>query len=118
MSALFTYMGTKRRIAEQVASVIDTGKKGPMLDLFAGMSSVGFAVMPKRNVWCNDVQHFAHNVAKATFTSKQAPQLTAATTLAVIDLAARNESKLEARFKDWLKFEEDGLSAGSFRKVV
>jgi adenine-specific DNA-methyltransferase len=117
MSIAFTYMGTKRRIANHVAEIIDGARRGPLLDLFAGMSSVGLAVMPRRNLWCNDVQHFAHTVAKATFTSRTAPLLTAAKTLAILDFAARNQSKLKLQFSDELSAEDDLLNSSNLRKV-
>ncbi|MGE5501975.1 MAG: DNA adenine methylase [Ignavibacteriales bacterium] len=67
MSFYYSYMGTKRSIASTIALRMEELQPGPLLDLFAGMSAVGAAVMPKRQVWCNDVQHYAHQVAQSLF---------------------------------------------------
>ena len=75
MTLGFTYMGTKRQIAGQVAEVISQAPSGPLLDVFAGMSSVGKAVAPERPVWCNDIQYFAYNVARSYFTARHPPKL-------------------------------------------
>lgn len=65
----FTYMGTKHRIADEVAEIISTEADGPVLDLFAGISAVGRALVGEHPVWCNDIQQFAFNVTAALFTS-------------------------------------------------
>jgi len=75
MNSSFTYMGTKHRISDQVADIICRSPDGPILDLFAGVSAVGKALIEERPVWCNDIQHFAFNVAGAFFTSKSGARL-------------------------------------------
>lgn len=62
-------MGTKRKIAQSVAQIVDSHSRGPFLDLFAGMCAVSTAIGYSRAVWCNDVQTFAATVASAFFTS-------------------------------------------------
>ncbi len=76
MTIDFTYMGTKRQIAGQVAEVISRAPPGPLLDAFAGISAVGTAVEPERSVWCNDIQYFAYNVARSYFTARHPPKVT------------------------------------------
>ncbi len=76
MTLQFTYMGTKRQLASEIANVIAQAPDGPVLDAFAGMSAVGTAVGPERTVWCNDVQHFACSVATSFFTARFQPKLT------------------------------------------
>ncbi|CDZ73252.1 Modification methylase FokI [Neorhizobium galegae bv. orientalis] len=66
-------MGTKREIAPAVVDVINSAKEGVALDVFAGMCSVGEALAPHRQVWTNDVQVFAYEVATAVFTDCDLP---------------------------------------------
>ncbi|WP_024899488.1 DNA adenine methylase [Brucella rhizosphaerae] len=73
MGVNISYMGTKREIAPAVVDVIDSTRPGIALDLFAGMCSVGEALSAVRQVWTNDVQKFAYEVATAVFTDKGAP---------------------------------------------
>ncbi len=68
-----SYMGTKRQLAAFVSELVERSSPGPMLDVFAGMCAVGSAVAPKRQVWTNDLQHFAHAVASAHFCSSSPP---------------------------------------------
>jgi len=64
-------MGTKRELAPTVAEVICSAQDGAVLDLFSGMCSVGEAIGPKRQVWANDVQVFAYEVATALLTTSE-----------------------------------------------
>jgi adenine-specific DNA-methyltransferase len=73
MGVNISYMGTKRELAPTVVEVIDTAQPGTVLDVFSGMCSVAEALAPKRQVWTNDVQVFAHEVGAALFTSRDDP---------------------------------------------
>lgn len=66
-------MGTKRQLAGRVAGLVADCKNGIFLDLFSGMGVVGAAVAPARQVWSNDLQIFASEVAQACFCSQGAP---------------------------------------------
>jgi adenine-specific DNA-methyltransferase len=66
-------MGTKRALVPVVSEVIQRAQPGTLLDAFSGMCSVGEAVGASRQVWNNDVQIFASEVAKALFTSCHTP---------------------------------------------
>ncbi len=68
-----SYMGTKRALASRVSAVIAKAPPGPLLDLFSGICSIASTVAQTRNVWCNDVQHFASTVADSFFTSPILP---------------------------------------------
>jgi adenine-specific DNA-methyltransferase len=68
-----TYMGTKRALASAVADIARHAQPGILLDAFAGMCSVAEAVGATRQIWTNDVQRFACEVARAVFTSREAP---------------------------------------------
>jgi adenine-specific DNA-methyltransferase len=111
MRAAFTYMGTKRQIADDVAGVISSSRRGPLLDLFAGISVVGSSVAPGRQVWCNDVQHFAHTLATAIFTSRAGPFLHPDVIENVKKHARSNLNKLYREVGGWLDAEERALAS-------
>jgi adenine-specific DNA-methyltransferase len=67
MSLSISYMGTKRHLAPTVQRLARECKAGPMLDVFSGMCAIGRAVAPARQVWSNDLQYFASEVARALF---------------------------------------------------
>lgn len=73
MGIPISYMGTKRGLAPAVIELADKRPTGPLLDLFAGMCSVGAEASRKRPVWVNDLQVFASEVGLALFCSKSAP---------------------------------------------
>jgi len=73
LSLQISYMGTKRQLAPLVSDTILSCKDGPLMDLFSGMCAVGSEVGSSRQVWANDAQLFASNVAKAIFTSRDLP---------------------------------------------
>jgi adenine-specific DNA-methyltransferase len=111
-------MGTKQRLASQVAAIINDGPPGPLLDAFSGICAIGSAVVPTRQVWCNDVQLFASSVAKAFFGCQKSPihfELAA-------ELASEpyrlNRQKLEDRFAAALDSEHLALDSGSYRKII
>src|SRR5205823_8991910 len=66
-SIALSYMGTKHVLAPDIARVIGSARRGPVLDGFSGMCAVGQAIGPTRQVWTNDVQVFASIVAKSLF---------------------------------------------------
>src|ERR1700753_1418293 len=110
-------MGTKKPIARQVANVVRSAKGGPFLDLFAGISSVGEAVAPKRQVWCNDIQNFAVAVASAKFTSRAGPEIDATLLGKILEKANANRAKLMPLVGDWLVEEAECLHVGQIRKL-
>jgi adenine-specific DNA-methyltransferase len=116
MSSCFTYMGTKRQIADDVARVISSSRRGPLLDLFAGVSAVGSAVAPERQVWCNDVQHFAHALATSIFTSREGPRLNPRVIDATQELAKTNRKKISREIDDLLSAEQNLLASGHVRR--
>jgi adenine-specific DNA-methyltransferase len=93
-----SYMGTKRRLASAVAEVVALAPSGPMLDLFSGMCAVASEVTPARQVWCNDVQRFAAEVAAAFFTSTDGPRSSEELVKRVSVEFLRNVGALNARF--------------------
>lgn len=73
MSFDLSYMGTKRNLAPAVADIAMSSRRGPFLDLFSGMCSVGSQVGPSREIWCNDAQIFASMVGHSLFRSGAFP---------------------------------------------
>ena len=68
-----SYMGTKRRLAPDVAAAISHCQPGRVLDLFSGMGAVPRALGRSRQVWINDVQAFASAVGSAQFCAPSEP---------------------------------------------
>lgn len=62
-------MGTKRHLAHHVRKLASDCSSGPLLDGFAGMCAIGRSLASDRQVWSNDLQAFAHEVATAQFCS-------------------------------------------------
>jgi adenine-specific DNA-methyltransferase len=118
MTASFTYMGTKRQIANSVAEVIYSTRKGPLLDLFAGISAVGTAVSPGRQIWCNDVQHFAYTLATAIFTSKSAPHATGDFLSAMRGRIAFNKRRAMREFSHLVAEEKDILKSRNIARAA
>ena len=117
MTLDFTYMGTKRQIAGQLAEVIARAPEGPLLDAFAGMSAVGTAVAPKRPVWCNDVQHFACSVARSYFTARSRPELSPEALSECQNLFEKNRSVLRRSFASALAQERRAYDSADLDQI-
>lgn len=113
----FTYMGTKKQIVSDVAEVIARARKGPFLDLFAGISTVATAVAPSRPVWCNDAERFAYDLATAKFTSPTSPIIDADTLSGITEYQALNRHSLLRSFGSWILEEDELLLTGRIRRV-
>lgn len=73
MSSRISYMGTKHDLADHVVEVIAGCRPGRLLDAFAGMGAVAEAHAGRRQVWTNDVQHFAYLAGQCRFTDSRGP---------------------------------------------
>lgn len=67
--ANFTYMGTKKSLADTISALCGHHAPGPFLDLFSGISAAGSSVAPSRQIWCNDAQIFSRVLTEALFRS-------------------------------------------------
>jgi len=67
--AAFTYMGTKKSLADMISALCARHAPGPFLDLFSGISAAGSSVAPLRQIWCNDAQIFSRTLTEALFRS-------------------------------------------------
>ena len=117
MPLKISYMGTKRKIADCVASIISEQSPGPLLDVFSGMCAVSSAVGQTRTVWCNDVQTFASSVATAFFKSR--PLDIDCEQIATLALPhfQDNSARVQERFARELAHEERVLASGSVYEV-
>lgn len=104
-------MGTKRNIASQVADVIADAPPGPLLDLFSGICAVASAVAPSRQIWCNDIQHFASTVADAFFTSPALPYTRDHTADILCSPYSQNRTALQQKFDKVLELEQLALAS-------
>jgi adenine-specific DNA-methyltransferase len=66
-------MGTKRELVSIVSSAVKCSREGILLDAFSGMCSLGEEIGTKRQIWNNDTQYFASEVAHALFVGQEAP---------------------------------------------
>lgn len=114
MGVGISYMGTKRELAATVSDVIATCKPGPVLDVFSGMCSVGEAVGQARQVWTNDVQVFAYEVARALFTSQEHPPGSQATADRLHDGFAAAFKQLSSHYEPALIAESALLESPTF----
>ena len=114
MGVGISYMGTKRELASVVSEVIATARPGIMLDVFSGMCSVAETVGSARQVWTNDVQAFAFEVATAMFTSSVIPMSSQAVADLYHDLYHQNFTKLSNPLAAALALERDALEATNF----
>lgn len=112
MTIAVSYMGTKLRLAPQVATLVARSRGGDFLDLFAGMCSVAAAIGAGRQLWTNDLQVFSREVATARFRSQD--QL-----ISPLDAASlcsteyrTHRANSEKRLKEKLRVEQRALSRG------
>lgn len=112
-----SYMGTKRKIAHHVSSVVADQPQGPLLDVFAGMCAVSTAVGQSRPIWCNDVQTFASSVAMAFFTSTPLSISSERAATLTLPLFRHNGTQLRDRFVGQLLLEDRALASGSVWRI-
>lgn len=107
------YMGTKKQLSGPVAAAAAECRPGAFLDLFSGMCAVGSSISGSRQVWSNDSQIFASEVAQALFCSKHGPPHP----FEAADLAFRtfrdNRAAVTTRFEGSLARECAALEAAS-----
>jgi adenine-specific DNA-methyltransferase len=127
------YMGTKRELSGLVARLVSDCRDGPLLDVFAGMCSVGTAVAPSRPVWTNDIQLFAKLVADTHFRAQEGVPDIATISEQAREAFCRNATDCEHAFGDKLEREalalagddvialtllfQDGLESGQIAHV-
>ncbi len=109
------YMGNKVSLARDVAAIAESVDPNRVLvDLFGGMCSVAGAVSYSgRNVWNNDIQHYAHLVARCLLTSRQLPPSREKAVRTLIPKYRSNLTALRTRFMMELKAEREVLNRGS-----
>jgi adenine-specific DNA-methyltransferase len=113
-----SYMGTKRALAPLIASNLIGLNEGPVLELFAGMSAVGRAVAPRRNVWVNDTQAFAATVCDFQFLNWPTPQHSDALTRAARIAYRYNLNILVERFRPLVEREAASLAADDWHEFA
>jgi len=107
-----SYMGTKRHLAPAVGELVADSPPGTFLDLFSGMCSVGQSVAPSRHVWSNDLQHFAHLVAKCQFCNILPPRSRCEADTSLFHLYRSHLEELEAEYRSGVEAEKAAIAAG------
>lgn len=60
------YMGSKARIISHICEpIVKNEHIKTVVDLFAGTGSVGYALMPYKNVISNDIEYYAYIINQA-----------------------------------------------------
>lgn len=111
-------MGTKRQLASRVAGLIADCKRGPFLDLFSGMATVGSAVAPARQIWANDLQIFAAEVAIARFCSQGFPLGSHDAAALCAEPFAENQSACLRRISARMRDEHRALEERDSKKLA
>jgi adenine-specific DNA-methyltransferase len=111
MSFDLSYMGTKRQLAPAVAQIITNAREGIVLDAFSGMCAVGSTLGTTRQVWNNDAQQFASEVASALFTSVEEPLTDTETETLLLDDFRCHLNTLQLVFARHLAHEHWALSS-------
>lgn len=114
MGVGITYMGTKRALAPAVAEVARQAQPGILFDAFAGMCSVGETIGDTRQIWTNDVQVFAYEVARAIFMSRDKPPSPLTCGDIHFDRFRKIQLLLSRSFVTSLAIEEELLQVTSF----
>lgn len=114
MGVGITYMGTKQALAPAVREVIERAQDGTVLDLFSGMCAVGEAIGGRRQIWNNDVQLFASEVARALFTSTHLPMTPVECADAHFLSYRKHRMRLQQQFARSLQAERRQLEAPTF----
>jgi adenine-specific DNA-methyltransferase len=110
-------MGTKRELAPFVSRLIADCGEGPFLDLFAGTCSVASAVGANREIWSNDTQLFATEVARALTMSRDFPMRSARAADLLFPAYQKNMTALTERLAPFLAREREAIEAGSVPAV-
>src|SRR5664280_1973281 len=114
MGVSISYMGTKRDLATAVADVIRQARPGTLLDAFSGMCSVAEEVGLARQVWTNDIQVFAAQIATALFTTRDEPMSAIAAADRHWESFEEHQHSLEKMFAPCLPAEDTLLESTDF----
>ncbi len=114
-------MGSKKRLAPQIAELVAGMAAGPFLDLFSGIAAVGKQICRERPVWCNDVQSFSALLTGQKFCAARAFK----TASHIIERAkipfAQNQAALAATFGETLAHEDRAICSydpGGGRELI
>ena len=110
---MISYMGTKAKLAGDVAKAIGRLPAGPLLDLFAGMASVSKAVGQRRQAWLNDAQAFACEVNRFQFQLGGEARIDRESMSLFQSAYHWNKDCLERRYRVLLAAEAEALGSGS-----
>jgi adenine-specific DNA-methyltransferase len=107
-------MGTKRELVSLVSSAIKCSRDGVLLDAFSGMCSLGEEIGTERQIWSNDTQYFASEVAYALFVGREAPLSAHSASGVVFPEYSDHQSKLSNILEDPLKLEAEYQASPDF----
>jgi adenine-specific DNA-methyltransferase len=114
MASRISYMGTKHELAAAVSQVIESCQPGRLMDAFSGMGAVAEAHAGTRQVWTNDVQHFAHLASTCRFTDQGGPMSASALGMIARPLYSQNLKRLRDQNEAAFKFSRQAVKATEY----
>lgn len=114
---VISYMGTKAALASEISASFNGLPSGPLLDLFAGMATIGRAVAPVRNVWLNDVQQFSRLTSELQFLNCDGSAYRRTAYRTARDIYGKHYKQLSAEFGSLLAKEDAALQGREWRDV-
>ncbi len=115
---IISYMGTKAALAREIVGSFEHLPAGPLLDLFAGMATIGRTVAPGRNVWLNDVQLFSRLTSELQFLNCDASSLRQSAYRAAVGVREVHAERLMAQYRSSLAAEEKALSSTNYTALI
>lgn len=111
MTTAVRYMGSKRVLAPEIATLINIEHPtATVLDAFAGMCAIGFQLAPDHRVIANDVHAFAATVARALLTTPDTRPQRDATVAELTRWYERNSIALTEALRGRLDLEHRALA--------
>jgi adenine-specific DNA-methyltransferase len=114
MSGRISYMGTKHELSARVLSVTERCRPGRLMDAFSGMGAVAEAHMKHRNVWANDVQHYAHLASLCRLADPGSPPSAASLATQAKPLFRENLKRLEEQNVRSFRLTRHAIAADEF----
>jgi adenine-specific DNA-methyltransferase len=108
------YMGNKHQLAGEVAMFCESlSPRRRLVDLFGGMGSVaGAAASSGRNVWVNDIQHYAQLATRCVLASTEDPPTADVARRVLLPAYRANLAALRERYTAALRAEQRVLRSG------
>lgn len=105
-----SYMGTKRMLVSSIAAAIREASDLPLLELFAGMSSLSQELASERSILANDTQMFASTVCEFRYLPHNKVPLGFAKSREFVDAYRENVRALRESVGDQINLEANAIT--------